>query len=68
MVPHESNTQVTPSEGVQIITSEEVQHMVPQNNINIHTASEGAFCLKKLTKRVTFADATTPEITFDKAV
>ena len=40
--------------------------MVPKNNIILDTVPEGATCLRKQMKRVTFIDATTPEITVDK--
>ena len=39
--------------------------MVPHNNIDLDTAPEGASCLKKSMKRVTFADDTTPTLTVD---
>ena len=75
MIPLDNSTEITLSEGVQSTPSEGAEttppegahHVVPQNNLNHHTASEGGSCIRKPTERVTFADATTPEITIDKS-
>ena len=52
MIPHETSTYTTPSEGA--------QQMVPVHSTSQDIASEGAICPNKPKKIVTLADATTP--------